>query len=174
MQPTGRRLSCRAQSCPISDVGFWTTPMMALAAPSQEHLYIGGCSRIRMPLWNSRNSVSVVLSWMWFPPCPTPQETFGCAWKIFLVVTSGRKTCYWHLMGRGPTSYSAQNSLHRKEFSGPKCQRWLCGSLDRRGVWERMDTCLCMAESLCCPPETITALLIGYTPIYNKKKDFKN
>ena len=50
MQPTGRRLSCRAQSCPISDVDFWTTPMMALAAPSQEHLYIGGCSRIRMPL----------------------------------------------------------------------------------------------------------------------------
>ena len=22
-----------------------------------------------------------------------------------------------------------------------------------------------MAESLCCPPETMTALLIGYTPI---------
>ena len=32
-----------------------------------------------------------------------------------------------------------------------------------------MDTCICMAESLCCPPETITALLIGYTPIQNKK-----
>ena len=29
----------------------------------------------------------------------------------------------------------------------------------------RMDTCICMAESLCCPPETITTLLIGYTPI---------
>ena len=26
-----------------------------------------------------------------------------------------------------------------------------------------------MAESLCCPPETVTALLIGYTPIQNKK-----
>ena len=25
-----------------------------------------------------------------------------------------------------------------------------------------------MAESLCCPPETTTALLIGYTPIKNK------
>ena len=41
----------------------------------------------------------------------------------------------------------------------------LCGSLDGRGVWERMDTCICMAESLCCTPETITTLLIGYTPI---------
>ena len=26
-----------------------------------------------------------------------------------------------------------------------------------------------MAESLCCSPETITALLISYTPIQNKK-----
>ena len=26
-----------------------------------------------------------------------------------------------------------------------------------------------MAESLCCLPETITTLLIGYTPIQNKK-----
>ena len=33
-------------------------------------------------------------------------------------------------------------------------------------VWGRMDTCsICMAESLCCPPETITTLLIGYTPV---------
>ena len=44
----------------------------------------------------------------------------------------------------------------------------LCGSLDERGVWGRMDTCVCMAESLCCPPKTITALLIGYTPIQTK------
>ena len=41
----------------------------------------------------------------------------------------------------------------------------LCGSLDGRGVWGRMDTCVCMAESLHCLPETITILLIGYNPI---------
>ena len=35
----------------------------------------------------------------------------------------------------------------------------LCGSLDGRVVWGRMDTCICMPESLCCPPETITTLL---------------
>ena len=29
-------------------------------------------------------------------------------------------------------------------------------------VWGRMDTCTCMAESLCCLPETVTTLLIGY------------
>ena len=32
-----------------------------------------------------------------------------------------------------------------------------------------MDTCIGMAESLCCAPETITTLLIGYIPIQNKK-----
>jgi len=42
----------------------------------------------------------------------------------------------------------------------------LCGSLEGKG---RMDTCMCMAESLWCAPETITTSLIGYTPILNKK-----
>ena len=32
-----------------------------------------------------------------------------------------------------------------------------------------MDTCVCMAESLYFSPETITTLLIGYTPIRKKK-----
>ena len=41
-------------------------------------------------------------------------------------------------------------------------------SLDGRGVWGRMDTCVCMAESLCYSPETITTLLIGYTIQNNK------
>ena len=45
-----------------------------------------------------------------------------------------------------------------------------------RGTWGSIDTCICMAESLCCLPETITILLIGYTPIYfitQNKKFFK-
>ena len=40
-----------------------------------------------------------------------------------------------------------------------------CGSPDGRGVWGRMDTCLCVAESLCCSSETITTLLISYSPM---------
>ena len=48
----------------------------------------------------------------------------------------------------------------------------LCGRLDGRGVWGWMATCICMTESLCCPPETTTTLLIGCTPKQNKK--FKN
>ena len=44
----------------------------------------------------------------------------------------------------------------------------LCGTLDGRGVWGRVDTSICMAESLWGPPETITTLLIGCIPIQNK------
>ena len=32
-----------------------------------------------------------------------------------------------------------------------------------------MDTCICMADLLCYSPKTNTTLLIGYTPIPNKK-----
>ena len=38
---------------------------------------------------------------------------------------------------------------------------------DGRGVWERMDTCICMAEFLCYSPETVTSLLLDYTPVQN-------
>ena len=47
----------------------------------------------------------------------------------------------------------------------------LCGSLDRREVCGRLDTCICMAESLCCLPETVTALL---SAILQYKKLRKN
>ena len=36
----------------------------------------------------------------------------------------------------------------------------LWDSLHRREAWERMDTCICMTESLRCSLETITTLLI--------------
>ena len=31
----------------------------------------------------------------------------------------------------------------------------LCGSIDGKGVWGRVDMCICMAESFHCPPETV-------------------
>ena len=45
----------------------------------------------------------------------------------------------------------------------------LCGSPDGKGVWGRMDACICMAGSLCSLPEAVTTLLIGHTPIENKR-----
>ena len=50
----------------------------------------------------------------------------------------------------------------------------LYASLDGKGLWGRMDTCICMVESPPCPPETTIPLLIGYTPIQNKKLQVKN
>ena len=41
---------------------------------------------------------------------------------------------------------------------------WQPGWEGVEGEWIRV----CMAQSLCCPPETIT-LSIGYTPLQNKK-----
>ena len=50
----------------------------------------------------------------------------------------------------------------------------LCGSLDgslgaNGYVHMYVHTCTCVAKPLCCSPETITTLLISYTPIQNKK-----
>ena len=45
----------------------------------------------------------------------------------------------------------------------------LCDSLDGRRALGRMDTCVCMTESLCCPSETVKTLLLDYTPTQNKK-----
>ena len=42
-----------------------------------------------------------------------------------------------------------------------------------REVRGRMDTYICMAESLHSSPETITTLLSGYTPIQNRKLEKK-
>ena len=41
----------------------------------------------------------------------------------------------------------------------------LYASLDGRGIWGKMDTCICMTESLHYSPDAITALLIDYTSI---------
>ena len=38
----------------------------------------------------------------------------------------------------------------------------LCGSLDGKRIWGRLNTCICMVECFLCSPETVTTLLIGY------------
>ena len=47
----------------------------------------------------------------------------------------------------------------------------LCRNLDGRGFCGRMNTCICMTESLLCSLETITTLFVNqlYIPIQNKK-----
>ena len=53
------------------------------------------------------------------------------------------------------------NQQEPTEYHKELCSM-LYGSLDERGVWGRMDTCICTAESLHCPPETIATLLISW------------
>ena len=55
---------------------------------------------------------------------------------------------------QGPTVSLAQRTLLIVMWQ----PRW-------RGIWGRMDTCIYMAQSLCCLPATLTTLLIDYTPV---------
>ena len=49
-----------------------------------------------------------------------------------------------------------------------------CNNLNGKGIWKRIDTCVCITESsLCCPPETVTTLLTGYMLRY-KIQSLKN
>ena len=86
------------------------------------------------------------------------------------------------MVGRGSQGvwdghvHTAIFKIHNQH--GPTVQhRELCsmlhGSLDGRGVQGRGDTCICVAESLRCPPNTITTLLIGYMPNIKLKKFLK-
>ena len=71
---------------------------------------------------------------------------------------------------KGITNKDVQNSTG----NSAQCHvaAWMGGEFWGEWIW------ICMAESLCCPPEIIT-LLIGYTPIQNetlgkKKKKKQN
>ena len=67
-------------------------------------------------------------------------------------------------MDRYTLLYLKQNQQRPTVQHRESCSM-LCSILDGREVWGRMDTCICMAESLCWTPKTVTTLLIGYIPI---------
>ena len=71
--------------------------------------------------------------------------------------------------GHGHTAVFNMENQQGPAFQHRQFYSMSCGSLDGRGVWGRMDTYVWMAESLCCPSETNTTLLMGYTAIRNKK-----
>ena len=98
-------------------------------------------------LHSTGNSAQYSVITLWFPGGRTGKGYQG-VWD-----GHGHTAVFNMENQQGPTA------LHRELCSV------LCGSLDGRGVWGRMDTCICMAESLWCSPETIPTMLIGYTPI---------
>ena len=68
--------------------------------------------------------------------------------------------------------HAAQLVLHDENLTYCIAQGTLLNIMWQHGwdeVWGIIDTCKCMAESLCCTPETITTLLVDYSPIQNKK-----
>lgn len=72
-------------------------------------------------------------------------------------------------LGQTCTLVAVFNTDHQQ---GPAAERrevcsLLGGSLAGRGVWGRMDACMCVPGSLPCSPETITTLLISYTLFYS-------
>ena len=74
-----------------------------------------------------------------------------------------QKVTKWWYLPQGPTVQ------HRELCS------IICGSLDGRGVWARMDTCVCMVEHFCCPPETITTLFVNQLyPNIKVKKNYNS
>ena len=118
------------------------------------------------------------------PDCPAPAIVRTFFKPQLLVTKKGEKKksnqCWWSprapntrsetVSGRGPWDPGSlalsPEWNHVMCFWKDLCFRKLCSmscaSLDGRRLWGRMDTCIHMAKSLCCPPETITALLNGY------------
>ena len=98
-----------------------------------------------------------------FPGGSDGKESACNVGDLGLIPGSGKSPGGGHV---NPLQYSCLENPHR--------QRSLVGY---RGPWghkesdttERLNSHICMAESLCCSPETTTVLLTGCTPIQNKK-----
>ena len=108
--------------------------------------------------------------WGLLPRCGA--FSLGC--PLLLWGTSSRQRAQY-LQHMGSSQTRGQTCVPTARFKMDKQQGtavWrmelcsmLCGSLDGRGVWGGENGCRFMYD---CSPETITALLIGYTPIQNK------
>ena len=88
--------------------------------------------------------------------------SFSSAWKWKVKMKS--LSCVLLLATSWTAAHQAPPSMgfSRQEY-------WSGKPLPSPLLWGRMDTCICMAESLLCSPESITTFLISYTPIQNKK-----
>ena len=60
------------------------------------------------------------------------------------------------------------NSKDLMYHTGNSAQCFVAAWIKRR--LGRINTCICMSESLCYPPDANTTLLIDYTPVEEKKK----
>ena len=128
----------------------------------------------------SLSSASILRSHLWGPTAlgyPSEPQAGNMEIPIFCsclphwFMNTGSREGWGKGVGNGHIHIAVFKMDHQQ---GPTAQHgdlcsMICGSLDGRGVWGRMDSCTCIAESLPCSPEMITTVLIGYTSIQNKK-----
>lgn len=118
-----------------------------------------------------------------FPSCPCLQERcdpalngveapFQPPTQLSLQTPHKLARMYWQVWYVSAPSFKESWEVTGEiKKSATKRSSWQCfyGSLDKKRVWRRLDICICMTKPLSCPPETITSLLIGYTPAQNRK-----
>ena len=98
------------------------------------------------------------------------KQTHGC-WGEG-IVKNFRKVIYTLLCLKWTTTKNLLCSIwNSAQYYVPSGMGRMCFYPEKKSVSITcicMDTCIiCMTESLYCPPETITTLLISYTPIQN-------
>ena len=84
-------------------------------------------------------------------------------------MTKNKLKCWGDWEGHVHTAIFKMDNQQKPSVQYMELCSMLSASLDGKMVSGRMDTCICMAESLPCSPETITTLLISYTLIQNKQ-----
>ena len=72
--------------------------------------------------------------------------------------------------GHVHTAVFKMDNQQRPTVQYKKLCSMFCGSLDGRADWGRIDTCICMDESLQCSPETVTTLIINLLQIKSLKE----
>ena len=98
---------------------------------------------------------------------PSPQQCLG----LSRCSAERKKALQLHFLQKlTKMLQNANKDLLDSTFNPTQCDMpaWIGGVL-----WGRRDTCICMAESLHCSPETTTTLLIGCNPIQNKKYEVR-
>ena len=115
------------------------------------------CSEPLLPGTVYKRQDHPTLTVRWDPPVLTQSEL--CYRNLLYPLSVHRQE--WIKLRCGTLLYS--KCITNKDLCTAQGTRLkLCGSLDGRRVWERMDTSIGMAESLGCSPETTTTLLIDY------------
>ena len=70
----------------------------------------------------------------------------------------------WYNTQYGPDKNNNYSTLKNREL----CSIF-CSKVNGKRIWKRINTHICITESLCCTPETNTTLLTNYEPIKNEK-----